>query len=40
MIYAAAQYKRGKISDAIVAHAVTNGLLAAHILVLGAWHFW
>jgi exosortase E/protease (VPEID-CTERM system) len=40
MIYAAAQYKRGKISDAIVAHAVTNGLLAAHILVFGAWHFW
>ncbi len=40
MIYAAAQYKRGEISDAIVAHAVTNGLLAAYVLASGAWHFW
>lgn len=40
MIYAGAQYKRGKISDAIVAHAVTNGLLAAYVLAFGAWHFW
>lgn len=40
MIYAAAQYKRGKVSDAIVAHAVTNGLLAAYVLAFGAWHFW
>ena len=40
MIYAAAQYRRGKVSDAIVAHAVTNGLLAAYVLVFGAWHFW
>jgi exosortase E/protease (VPEID-CTERM system) len=40
MIYAAAQYKRGKVSDAIVAHAVTNGLLAAYVLAFGAWQFW
>ena len=40
MIYAAAQYKRGKVSDAIVAHAVTNGLLAVYILAFGAWQFW
>lgn len=40
MIYAAAQYKRGKVSDAIVAHAVTNGLLAAYVLAFDAWQFW
>jgi exosortase E/protease (VPEID-CTERM system) len=40
MIYAAAQYKRGKVSDAIVAHAVTNGLLAAYVLLFGNWAFW
>jgi exosortase E/protease (VPEID-CTERM system) len=40
MIYAAAQYKRGKVSDAIVAHAATNGLLAAYVLLFGNWAFW
>jgi CAAX prenyl protease-like protein len=40
MIYATAQYRRGQISDAIVAHAVTNGLLAAYVLGLGHWNFW
>jgi exosortase E/protease (VPEID-CTERM system) len=40
MIYAAAQYRRGQIPDAIVAHAVTNGLLAAYVLIFGHWAFW
>jgi len=40
MIYAAAQYRRGEISDAIVSHAVTNGLLAVYVLVFGQWAFW
>ncbi|MBT8467490.1 MAG: exosortase E/protease, VPEID-CTERM system [Deltaproteobacteria bacterium] len=40
MIYAAAQYRRGEISDAIVAHATTNALLAAYVLVFGQWSFW
>jgi exosortase E/protease (VPEID-CTERM system) len=40
MIYAAAQYRRGKISDAIVAHAVTNTLVAAYVLIFGHWAFW
>jgi len=40
MIYAAAQYRRGQISDAIVAHAVTNGLLAAYVVIFGHWAFW
>ena len=40
MIYAAAQYRRGEISDAIIAHAVTNGLLAAYVVIFGHWAFW
>ena len=40
MIYAAAQFRRGEISDAIVAHAVTNGLLAAYVLIFDHWTFW
>lgn len=40
MIYAAAQYRRGEVSDAIVAHAVTNGLLAVWVLAFGQWSFW
>jgi exosortase E/protease (VPEID-CTERM system) len=40
MIYAAAQYRRGEISDAIVAHAVTNSLLAAYVVIFGHWAFW
>ena len=37
---AAAQYRRGRISDAIVAHGVTNALLAAYVLIFGHWAFW
>ncbi len=40
MLYAAAQYRRGEITDAIVAHAVTNGLLAGYVLIDGQWAFW
>lgn len=40
MVYAGAQYKSGRITDAIVAHAVTNGLIAAYVLAFGAWTFW
>jgi CAAX prenyl protease-like protein len=40
MIYAVAQYRRGEISDAIISHAVTNGLLAAYVVVFGRWAFW
>ena len=37
---AAAQYRRGQILDATVAHAVANGLLAAYVLIFGHWAFW
>jgi len=40
MMYALAQYRRGELSDAVVAHAVTNGLLAAYVLLAGQWAFW
>ena len=28
------------LSDVIFAHAVTNGLLAAYVILLGKWEFW
>lgn len=31
---------RGRLGDAIVAHAVTNALLGAWVLGQGAWRFW
>jgi exosortase E/protease (VPEID-CTERM system) len=40
LIYAYAMLRRGRIGDAAVAHAVTNALLAAYVLMLGRWQFW
>jgi CAAX prenyl protease-like protein len=40
MVYALAQYRRGQLTDAIVAHATTNGLLAAYVVIFGHWAFW
>ena len=38
--YAYAQGRRGLLSDAIIAHAVTNALIAAQVLLLGDWSLW
>jgi exosortase E/protease (VPEID-CTERM system) len=38
--YAYAVYRRGRISDAILAHATTNGLLATYVLASRTWYFW
>ena len=38
LIYAAVFIRRGRIGDAVVAHAITNGLLAASVLVTGQWN--
>jgi len=38
--YALAQRARGRTSDAIVAHALTNGLIAADVLLLDAYWLW
>jgi exosortase E/protease (VPEID-CTERM system) len=40
MGYAAAMIRRGRISDAITAHVVTNALLAAWVLYSGQWYYW
>jgi CAAX prenyl protease-like protein len=40
MIYAAVMRRRGRIGDAVMAHAVTNALLAAWVLAGGHWSAW
>ena len=38
--YALCMHRRGRLSDAIVAHAVTNGLIAGAVLGTGRWYLW
>jgi exosortase E/protease (VPEID-CTERM system) len=38
--YALAQWRHGKLIDAMVAHAVTNALVALDVLLLGSWAQW
>jgi exosortase E/protease (VPEID-CTERM system) len=40
VLYSAALLWRGRLGDAIVAHATTNALLAAWVLAGGHWNFW
>ena len=40
LIYALAYLRRGRIGDAVVAHATTNALLAACVLLGGKWDLW
>jgi exosortase E/protease (VPEID-CTERM system) len=40
IFYAYAQKRRGLLSDAIVAHAVTNALIAIQVLWAGHWSLW
>ena len=40
MFYAWAMYRRGKVEDAIMAHATTNALIAAEVLIFGNWNLW
>lgn len=37
MMFAVAMYRRGKLSDAIGAHAVANGLIVIYAMVTGHW---
>ena len=39
-LYAAAYARRGRIGDAVLAHAVTNALLAGWVIFSGAWGMW
>lgn len=38
--FAIALYRRGALSDAVVAHATTNALLAAYVLATYSWSLW
>src|SRR5262249_36463868 len=40
LAYAAALLRRGRIGDAVVAHATTNALIAAWVLLSGHWRLW
>jgi CAAX prenyl protease-like protein len=40
MLFAFALYRRRRLCDAVVAHATSNALIAAHVLVGGSWNLW
>ena len=40
MVFAAALYRRGLLSDAVVAHSVTNALLSTYVLTTHNWSLW
>jgi exosortase E/protease (VPEID-CTERM system) len=40
MAYALAVYRRGRLSDAVLAHALTDARLAAYVLATGSWWLW
>ena len=40
LLYAFAAIRRGRIGEAVAAHATTNALLAGYVLLYGAWHLW
>jgi exosortase E/protease (VPEID-CTERM system) len=39
-LFAAAQYRRGRLTDALLAHAVTNALVAIHATGWQRWSLW
>jgi exosortase E/protease (VPEID-CTERM system) len=40
LIYAFALLRRGRIGDAVAAHATTNAVLAIYVLAFGQWQLW
>jgi CAAX prenyl protease-like protein len=40
LVFAVALLRRGRIGDAVVAHATANALLAVWVLQGGRWHLW
>ncbi len=40
LCYSLVMIRRGRIVDSVVAHGVTNALLAAYVLGWGNWRFW
>ena len=40
LLYAYAVIRRGRIGEAVAAHATTNALLAGYVLLFGQWQLW
>jgi CAAX prenyl protease-like protein len=40
MLYALALYRRGELTDAVLAHATTNTLIAVYVLTTASWSLW
>ena len=40
MAYALAYYRRGKLIDAVAAHAITNLLITIYVFATGEWSRW
>jgi CAAX prenyl protease-like protein len=40
MLFGVALYRRGQLSDAVLAHATANALIAAYVLIGGTWSLW
>ncbi len=40
MGFAIVQYRRGRLTDAIVAHSACNALVAAYVIATGSWGLW
>ena len=40
VFYALCLYRRGRLMDAVLAHAATNALIAACVLIMGKWSLW
>jgi exosortase E/protease (VPEID-CTERM system) len=40
LLYAFALARRGRVSDAVLAHATTNALIAAYVLATRTWSLW
>jgi len=40
LLYAWTLIRRGRIGDAVAAHATTNALLAGYVLIFHKWHLW
>ncbi len=40
MAFALIVYRRGRLSDAVLAHATANALIAGYVLSFGAWSLW
>jgi exosortase E/protease (VPEID-CTERM system) len=40
MVYAFVVYRKGRLMDAVVAHAVSNIIIALYVLIFGKWGLW